>query len=645
MYEYQTILKDIDMSINKPLINNQEWEICKMEKPIFKLNDINLNAKGNWLINNNTSSNTISSINSFEHRSCENQITKSTIRRKLISTNKFEEKIKVDDSSFKNHAQSIASEENYLCKSHVLLSASNHTLDKTDIENKFNSIFQKSSSPIFNPVSMSTPEFSKKNNMKSFGGTSKWEINKNMEDSVNYKGNISQEYLDSNSKTHNRSSITGIQSKINELHLSNQNSLTPLYQNFLKSSFIQDKFENIKILNTSNHKNDDEQKQIIEMQHKFSLSPEVNNSAENCVKDNNTLSLLYSTCNKHKNTSLNTMNVTEIPFHSYTENQPLEINSLISEEDHVKNLKHKNDKLNLTLKTNISQTEFSSETVVILTPHSEIMHDQSNSDTLLTNVECSNENQIHNVTPIISKNRNTNFSKIESNLLNSDEKVSATFVKTEFLSCIDTELHPSSFSSEVFLGFDSNIENANSSCRDNSSIISSNDDISKPLVKNCDSTNFTNNCEKVSSRYEQLDVNNSSENVLENITSSECVFSLPYQHNFTQRKKKKFHLPILNEEETENENNISYNKNSFLENLSNRSLHKSTFSQSLYLAKGKKWRRSFITLKNIRDFGFNKELLDEVNKGRCWKTNIENLISINDASMISQGKFNKKDLV
>ncbi len=106
--------------------------------------------------------------------------------------------------------------------------------------------------------------------------------------------------------------------------------------------------------------------------------------------------------------------------------------------------------------------------------------------------------------------------------------------------------------------------------------------------------------------------------------------------NFTERKKKRCPLPPLLEEE--NEKDTQHLQNSVFEKPSIRLNEKSMTNQSLYLSKGKKWRRSFIALKNIRDLGLNKETLDDENKGRCYRQNIENLICSQQNVSVLKGK-------
>lgn len=118
--------------------------------------------------------------------------------------------------------------------------------------------------------------------------------------------------------------------------------------------------------------------------------------------------------------------------------------------------------------------------------------------------------------------------------------------------------------------------------------------------------------------------------------------------NLTTRRRKQCTLPTLNELDVEAETEISvfngvFDSPDYLsENRQSVSTvnNKSILHKSFILKKGKKWRRSFIALKNIRDYGLNMELLDEDNKGRLWRKNLENLISDqSDAKIINQGEY------
>lgn len=117
--------------------------------------------------------------------------------------------------------------------------------------------------------------------------------------------------------------------------------------------------------------------------------------------------------------------------------------------------------------------------------------------------------------------------------------------------------------------------------------------------------------------------------------------------NLTTRRRKQCTLPTLNEIDIKDETKISVFNGVFdspdhlSENFHSFStINKSMLHKSFILKKGKKWRRSFIALKNIRDYGLNMELFDEDNKGRLWRKNLEDLISDqSDAKIINQGEY------
>lgn len=129
----------------------------------------------------------------------------------------------------------------------------------------------------------------------------------------------------------------------------------------------------------------------------------------------------------------------------------------------------------------------------------------------------------------------------------------------------------------------------------------------------------------------------------------------------TRRRKKTFIMPTLNEENSNLEDDEvdldSNTRNSVMpgQNLqvcsqNQTSLHTSRFlerssmmSHSIVLATGKKWRRSFITLKNIREYGFQMQTEHENLKGRCWRKNVEDLISHQfDENLDLKGEFFSK---
>ncbi|XP_065202069.1 uncharacterized protein LOC135832627 [Planococcus citri] len=114
----------------------------------------------------------------------------------------------------------------------------------------------------------------------------------------------------------------------------------------------------------------------------------------------------------------------------------------------------------------------------------------------------------------------------------------------------------------------------------------------------------------------------------------------------TRRRKKTMVMPTLNEENSNLEDDevdlCSETRNNPLRSQytqqicsqNQTSLYVSRFlerssmmSHSIVLAAGKKWRRSFITLKNIREYGFQSQAEHEDLKGRCWRKNVEELIS------------------
>lgn len=111
------------------------------------------------------------------------------------------------------------------------------------------------------------------------------------------------------------------------------------------------------------------------------------------------------------------------------------------------------------------------------------------------------------------------------------------------------------------------------------------------------------------------------------------------------RRRKRYALPTLSEVATEEDEDlvseaILNSQGSFMSHPSINTIDSSMFRQSFFLRKGKKWRRSFITLKNIRGHGLGAEMVDQENKGRLWRKNVEELISDqSDAKIICQGKW------
>lgn len=119
------------------------------------------------------------------------------------------------------------------------------------------------------------------------------------------------------------------------------------------------------------------------------------------------------------------------------------------------------------------------------------------------------------------------------------------------------------------------------------------------------------------------------------------VHHLPNRNNFTDRRRRqRCPLPTLCEAEAEIDEGFASSQNSTVNRVSSVREENQTFIRSpLFLAKGKKWRRSLLMLRNVRDFGFNPNLSDEENKGRCWRPNMEHLIqSLVDVTVLSRGE-------
>lgn len=151
---------------------------------------------------------------------------------------------------------------------------------------------------------------------------------------------------------------------------------------------------------------------------------------------------------------------------------------------------------------------------------------------------------------------------------------------------------------------------------------------------------FENECKNLSYRSHE-----STNTSLQESDDSFChVNDFPTHLPFvTTRKKKNCPLPTLNEEETEED--VNNNASVFIHTRNDPNQHLSPYSrcqpyfhtsqfldktvnrQSIVLTGGKKWRRSFITLKNIRDYGLQFEAVNEDFKGRCWKKNVQDLLS------------------
>lgn len=111
--------------------------------------------------------------------------------------------------------------------------------------------------------------------------------------------------------------------------------------------------------------------------------------------------------------------------------------------------------------------------------------------------------------------------------------------------------------------------------------------------------------------------------------------------NFTDRRRKRCPLPTLSEADTEIDDGACISQNGAFERVSPVREENQTHMRSppIILAKGKKWRRSFLMLKNVRDFGYNLDISDEESKGRCWRPTMEQLIqSQMDATALPRGK-------
>lgn len=110
--------------------------------------------------------------------------------------------------------------------------------------------------------------------------------------------------------------------------------------------------------------------------------------------------------------------------------------------------------------------------------------------------------------------------------------------------------------------------------------------------------------------------------------------------NFTERRRKRCPLPTLSEADTEIDEGFVGSQNSILSRISSvREDNQTQIHSPIFLAKGKKWRRSFLMLKNVRDFGFNPDLSEEENKGRCWRQNLEQLIQSQlNATVLPRGE-------